>query len=219
METAKNILEIVYLLSGPALVVIAYLALSQIRIAKEQLQAQREATNVSVKRDALKATSEQIARYSFELIPLQDALFKKIKDENIKFFKESKTVITGDKISVNPCSDKAEMEKLASIGMEFTRAMNSIEGFSVYFISGVADEEIAFRSIAETFCTTINDLLPLLVPLTKDGNRFSSTMQLFMIWHARRQKENWERQKLDLENKINTHSTQTIKPFGSNASD
>ena len=85
MSALRDVLEISYFVSGPALVLVAYLALSQIKIAKQQLTAQQDATRISAKRDSLKATSEQVARYGSEIIPLQNALFKKIKTENINY--------------------------------------------------------------------------------------------------------------------------------------
>ena len=81
MELFKEIIEIAYFISGPALVVIAYLALSQIKVAKKQIEAQRNATRISSKRDALKATSEQIAKYASEIIPLQNIYNEKISSE------------------------------------------------------------------------------------------------------------------------------------------
>jgi len=60
MEQFRDYLEILYFLSGPVLVVIAYIALAQIKLAKNQIEVQRNANRVSAKRDALRLTSEQI---------------------------------------------------------------------------------------------------------------------------------------------------------------
>lgn len=217
MPEIRGILEIIYFISGPALVVIAYLALSQIKVAKQQIEAQRETTRISAKRDSLRVTSEQVAKYGSEIIPLQSALFKKIKSEEVNYFAKSKVTIADNKLSTTPCADKKEIEKLGLITQEFVSTMNSMEGFSVYFTSGVADEEIAFRSISVTFCDSISKLLPLLIPMTDGENRFTSTMKLFMIWHTRLQKEDMEKQKANLEEKLKSQNIQTIRPFGSDA--
>ncbi|MCI0510961.1 MULTISPECIES: hypothetical protein [Chromohalobacter] len=63
MQTLKEILELVYYVSGPLLVVVAFLALGQIRVAKDQLKAQKKAVAISAKRDALRITAEQISNY------------------------------------------------------------------------------------------------------------------------------------------------------------
>ena len=100
---------------------------------------------------------------------------------------------------------------------EFTNLMNAMEGFCIYFVSGVADEKVAFKSLSSTFCSFVEGLLPLLVPLTDGENRFAATIQLFQIWHSRLESENLEKQKKELEQKLKGNKTQTIKTIGENA--
>lgn len=217
MSEVRDVLEIIYFISGPVLVVFAYLALSQIKVARQQIEVQREASRLSAKRDSLRVTSEQVAKYGADVIPLQNILFSKIRSEGVKYFEESKVIVADDKISVTPCASKAELAKLKLIMTEFVSVMNSMEGFSVYFTSGVADEEIAFRCISVTFCDSISRLLPFIVLIINDDNRYTSTMKLFAIWNSRIQKESLEKQKATLEEKLKSQNTQVIRPFGSDA--
>lgn len=214
METFKEILEVIYFISGPALVVIVYLGLSQIKVAREQVEAQRKATRINAKRDALKITSEQIMKYGSEVIPLQNVFNEKVKSEEIKFFTDSKVKITGREIQVKPCADDNEVKKLKSLIYEFTSVMNAMEGFSVFFTSGVADEKVAFRSLSSTYCYFVKELLPLLVLVEAGNKRFTATMQLFHIWYSRLESENLEKQKEELERKIKSNKTQTIEIIG-----
>lgn len=217
METTKDILEILYFISGPALVLIGYFALSQIKVAREQIEAQREASKINSKRDALRTTSEQVTRYCNEIIDLQNKLDHRIEAGGIKFFEKSKVKISGDNIQVNPCSDENERKKLLSIMMEFTNVMNAMEGFSIYFISGVADEKVAYLSLSNTFCGFIKKVLPLVVPVISDGHRLSATIKLFHIWNARLEAESLKQQKEDLEKKLKDNKLQSIKTVGYDA--
>lgn len=179
MEQLKEILELLYLLSGPVIAVLAYLALEQIKIARKQLEEQRKATRINSKRDALKTMSEQIAKYGSEIIPLINALDYKIKSENIEYFKKSKVEITPEGMNIFPCSDSDEIEKVKSIFPEFTEMMNALEGFSTFFISGVADEKTAFHSLSTTFCNTVKEKAPLIVMTPEGDHHFEATVKSF----------------------------------------
>lgn len=214
MEQFRDYLKILYFLSCPALVVIAYIALAQIKLAKNQIEEQRNATRISVKRDALRLTSEQIKEYGATIIPIINTLDKKIEDESVEFFKKAEVVINEDNIKVKPCSDDAEIEKLKNIIPEFLNVMNALEGFSVFFVSGVADEKLAYRSLSTTFCHSVKNFLPLIVMLTSDSNSFSVTMKLFSIWNNRLDSEAMEQQMQGLEKKLRSKKEKTIRIIG-----
>ncbi len=57
MELFKEILNILYLLSGPFIAIFTYYALQQIKVAKESI-------NINSTRDSLKLTAEQVKYYS-----------------------------------------------------------------------------------------------------------------------------------------------------------
>lgn len=126
MESIKNFLEIVYFLSGPALVAIAYIALGQIKVARSQIEEQRKATRISAQRDALKLTSEQIREYGLKIIPLLNILDKAINDNNIKFFEKSEIIINDNSIKVKPYTSDNELKKIANVINEFLNVMNAL---------------------------------------------------------------------------------------------
>ena len=70
MQLVKDILELMYFLSGPVIALIAFIALGHIKVARQQLEEQKRALAISSKRDALKITSDQISTYSSTIIPL-----------------------------------------------------------------------------------------------------------------------------------------------------
>ena len=214
MEQFRDYLEILYFLSGPVLVVIAYIALAQIKLAKNQIEVQRKATRISAKRDALRLTSEQIKEYGATIIPIMNILDKKIENESIEFFKKSEVVIGDDNFKVKPCSDDAEIEKLKNIIPEFLNVMNALEGFSAFFVSGIADEKLAYRSLSTTFCNQVKDFLPLIIMLSSNRNSFFATMKLFSIWNNRLDSEAMEQQMQELEKKLRSKKEKTIRTIG-----
>jgi len=211
MEQVRDYLEILYFLSGPALVVIACIALVQIKLAKNQIEVQRNATKISAKRDALRLASEQIKDYGSTIIPIINNLDKKIKAESIEFFKKSKVVIGDNSFKVNPYIDVAEIDKIINIIPEFLNLMNALEGFSAFFVSGVADEKIAYRSLSTTFCNSVKDLLPLIVMLGSNCKSFSATMKLFSIWKNRLDSEVMEKQMQELEKNLRSKKERILR--------
>lgn len=214
MDKIKPIAELIYLLSGPVVAIIAYLALGQIRIAKEQLIEQKKSTIINSKRDALKLTSEQISHFGTKVIPLINTLNDAIEVHNIRLFFDAKIEIDNNEISVDTTNIPDESDKLILIGQELTSVMNAIEGFSAYFATGVADEKLAYYSVSSTFCHTIKKLLPILLPITEDDLHFSATMHLFNIWHTRKSTEKLLLEKSKIEKKLSGKNVLEIKPIG-----
>ena len=217
MDIIKELLNILYLISGPVLVYIAYTALDQVKFAKAQIDEQKEATRINSLRDALKLTSDQISRYCEYIIPLQDALDEKIASEEVHYLEKSTFTIVGEEINVSPCSEDGEYEKIILILPEFTKFINAIEGFSSYFISGVADEEIAYKSLGSTYINAIQGILPILVLFDTGNSRFSATMQLFLIWHHRFESQDLKKQQEQIKEKLKNNKDMKVNVVGASS--
>lgn len=214
VQNLKDWLEIIYFISGPAVAVFAFLALGQIRVAKEQLEAQRRSLQISSKRDALRLTADQLTEYSTKIVPLINAFDQKVKTENVTFFSKFKVEVCQDSIKVSPLSTDVDINDAMKVRSEFVTVANSLEAFSSYFASGVADEGMAYLSLGTTFCGTVKHLAPLLVRLGADDRRFSAMLHLFTIWSCRLEAETLNKQKREIEDKLKTKSTVTIKTVG-----
>ncbi|CAH1540811.1 hypothetical protein ACPSLY_06440 [Vibrio parahaemolyticus] len=214
MENFTQILNIIYLLSGPMLVVIAYIALGQIKVAKLQLEEQRKVAQIQSKRDALKLMSEQVSAFNNVTLQLGNDLDDKIERENITFFDQAKVKVSEKGISIN-IRDFGSLEELDPIIPELTKFANSLDSLSIYFLSGVADEDQAFRAIGSNYCDSVKDILPFLVMANDyDEHCYSNCLQLFMIWHNRLEVTNMLKQRQELESQIKDRSIVTIKPVG-----
>lgn len=217
MEQVKNWLEIIYFLSGPAIAVIAYFALAQIRVAKTQLEEQKKALRITSKRDALKLTAEQVTLYCDKIIPLQNTLDAKLKSEGIDFLDKFEIEFESGSIRVIPPKEDIKSQEFSKFGKEFVDVANAMESFSTYFATGVADERIAYLSLGSTFCASMKTYAPILIPLGNDGRRFSATLRLYSIWGVRLESENLEKQKAEIDKKLRSKKQVFTKVVGDDA--
>lgn len=194
----KYIVEIISLLTAPVILYLAYRGLEQIKLAKKE-------SKLNSKREAYKITAEQCKDYQGRIIALHNQLFNKETEEKAKFLKESKVTITDKNISVEFVKDDTE-----KISTELLEVVNAMEGFSLFFVSGLGNERVAYETIGETFVDSTKYLLPFLIAY---GNkkRFKNTMSLFIIWYKRREKDELEIEKKVLEDKLKTKKTVEIK--------
>lgn len=214
MSEIKNWLEIVYFLSGPAITLIAYLALGQIRVAKEQIIEQKKALRVSSKRDALKLTAEQVTLYCDKIIPLQNILDRKIKAEGIDFLEKFQVVFSADSIKLIPPKENIDYSTFAGIATELVGVANALESFSTYFISGVADEELAYLSLGSTFCKSMKKIAPILIPVSDKGKNYSAAFKLYSIWGSRFESEDLGKQKAEIEKKLQSKKHVSVNVLG-----
>ncbi|QNH03052.1 DUF4760 domain-containing protein [Pseudomonas sediminis] len=207
MEEIKEVLNIFYLLSGPALVFIAYKALAQIKVTKE-------IAKTNARRESLILTAKECRYYAQNIIPLCNAFNETLERVDAKFFTESKTKIENNNIKVQYHFDKDSSELFpGELDDIVTSLINSLSDFSNFFTSGVADEKVAYENLGYTFCNTVKKLAPLLVKIAEQHNE-DNILKLFMIWHNRREMELAIKEKNALEEKINKSKSVSIDVLG-----
>lgn len=214
MEEFKNWLEIIYFLSGPGVVFVAYLALGQIKIAKKQLEEQKKTLRISSKRDSLKLTAEQVAVYLDKVVKLANELDKKLAEEDVTILDKFQVEFTSGKVKLIPPEEDFNFNNFESCLKEFVAFANAMESFSTFFMSGVADEEVAYLSVGSTFCHSMEKLVPILIPLGNDGPRYSAVLSLYGIWGARLENDSLEKQKLEIEQKIKNKDVRSVQVLG-----
>lgn len=214
METIKSILEIIYLLSGPALVFAAFYGLKQIKVATEQFEETRKTRMLNSKREAYTIAGEQCKYYLETIIPLLNKLDKIIDDKKLEYFEKSEVIINQDSLSVKPYMANNALDKVFEECLEeLHTAINFIEGFSVFFVSGVAADNVGFNTLGRTYTNSVRKLLPIIIPFGKDGS-FQHTKALFVTWNSRIENEALLKEKADVEEKIKKQKTITIDPIG-----
>ncbi|MGV0967280.1 hypothetical protein [Empedobacter falsenii] len=130
MEDIKNILEVIYFLTGPFLVIIALYGLKQIRLASVQIRETRESRRISSQREAYQIAAEQCKYYLETIIPLVNNLDKIIKEKNLEYFSKTEITINSDEINIKPYLDDGALDKVFDECLEeLLNTINLIEGF------------------------------------------------------------------------------------------
>jgi len=210
---SKLVLEILYYFATFFLVVVGFLALKQIKLTKNL-------SIISSKRESFRLAAEQCKLFDSEIVPLCRAIDKKIKNNNIDFFKKSKVEIKGPKVKISPCKDDAEIQKLDLVGLDILDMCNKIDAFAMYFTSGIADERIAYYTLGEGYCEVIEEFLAFILPQFDPPQHF---VALFFKWRARREaerakmkKENLKKEleQVEFQEKEYSEQSKAVKPLG-----
>ncbi len=225
MSIFKEILGILSLLSGPAMAVIAYLALKQIKIAKQQLSVAKTTFELSSKREAAVFTAKQCDMFAHSIIPKYSDVMNRFKEKNVKLYK-----LPSNKDSILDCEYgewlKENFIKISDNNGELytliTIAMNDIEAFSIYFIHKICDVNMAYSPIAKTYVEIVETLSPMICLVrNRDNNVYSNTIALYDIWKKKLVKESLEikqkelyRQFIEAKKQASCIIEDDIKPIG-----
>ncbi|MCM4170960.1 hypothetical protein DHD32_05685 [Arenibacter sp. TNZ] len=212
MLIVKNILEIIYLISAPVLVYLAYRGLRQIDEAKNQVLATKESRIINAKRESYKIAADKCEYYLTTIIPLINILDRAIRENNIEYFEKSTVTMTKNGM-VTKQIFKDEDERFKILDLPTLDVYNRLEGFSIFFVSGVADEKVGFLTIGNTFCYSVKIYLPHLLRLS--GQKyFNNVLELYSIWYNRLEKERLETEKSNIDKALNENNEIIIKTIG-----
>lgn len=202
----RESLEIIYFISGPIVAIAACIGLYQLILTKRTAET-------SAKRDSFTLAAQQCEFYLNKVIPLHHILDEAAKRVGLKSYGEAKIKRTDGKVQISIKQDPSITDKCIEIGNEFVAAMNATESFSGFFTNCIAADLPAYECVGKTFCSTVEDLLPELAPLAKRGY-YKNTMKLYLIWSARLEKQQLEKEKIQLENKTKSIVDFEFKSLG-----
>lgn len=207
IQNLSTVLEIANWIGGILIAIFAFKGLQQLKIAKDTIA-------ISSKRDAFKLTADEVSLYLNHVIPLFDALDERIKNEKITFFAEAEVKINEKEIGVNFPKGEKHIMDLISIAGEIVKLLNALESFAIYFISGVASEELAFTSVGTTYCSSVKKILPVIVLLNDNKKNYKNLLKLFYLWNSRLEKLDLLNNKKAIEKKLKSLSDTSITPIG-----
>lgn len=183
-----------------------------------QLKIAKDTARLNAQRDSLLLSASQCDSYLHNIIPLLNALDAAIKEKGITFFEKAEVDIRGDSIRIRPNLENdgliTEMNKLKTIVRETLEAFNAMEAFALFFVSGVADETVAFSFVGKTYCNSVGKYLPWVVTLSQDGGYYRSMIKLHLIWHARSERHKLLKDRNRIEEQLNSVRDKFIKPVG-----
>jgi len=210
----RAIFEFIYFLSGPLLVIIGCIGLTQLNIAKKDI-------TLRCKREAATLATLQCQRYFAEIIPLNDELYISLKKEEI-VLKQIKDIKEFSRKALFCAMSKEQINKLITVAVKIeiadilSKDLNAMESFAVYFVKGVADEDIAFSSVGLTFCNSVERLYPFICILHGDSlpYYYHNIVMLYQIWSSKAKKYNLENLSNEIKNKLKTMKVDKIDPIG-----
>jgi hypothetical protein len=202
----RNILEIIYFISTPVLLIVATIGLKQISVSKEN-------SRINSLRDSYKLASQQCSYFLSTIIPLYNKVDNSIDAKSITVLSEKEVSIKNKTIKINNKKFLAENDNIVTILPEIMEALNATEAFSVFIISGVADEQIAYNSIGHTFCSCVHKLLPIII-VCGHGVCYKNVLNLFMSWHNKENKQKLISDKCRIEKDLDNISSFNIKSIG-----
>jgi hypothetical protein len=173
---------LMYYISSPVLVIIGLIALYQIILAKRTLR-------VTSQRESACLAAQQCEKMAHEIVPINDNLIKQLVEQKIPYYQGpvdfNNANLKSNKVAlvfISQC-DK-DLNKIITI----LKILNSLDAFSLYFMKGVADEEIAFTSVGSTFCSIVKIFSPFIALLNQDQHAYLNIQALYNIWSQRIEK-------------------------------
>lgn len=180
------------------------------------IQAKR-ALIINSKREAASMAAQQVKDYGERIIPIltkYDAILRNNKIEShFNQGQEFTEEVANNKFGKDFV--KSEMIKRIPCALEMCDALNALEGFAIYFIKGVADEQIAYSSIGRTFCFSIEQYyLEIAANRSENDPAFQNTIELYKIWKPRLEKDKLAREQIKIMEKMKNLKTNSINPIG-----
>jgi hypothetical protein len=200
---------IYYVTGGPVLAAVAIFGLRQIYVAKKSVQ-------INSRRDAYRLSSQQLSLYLTDIIPILNELDRKLDEKNLSGIGGWAEILTGSEglsIRYRPTESHIASFKDEEVYTLAIKALNHMESFSQPFASGLASESIAYKTVGTTYLNSVKKVLPFMV--VAGDEYYKNTMNLFAIWHKRREAERLSKEKDKIGRELDKLGTGTvIVPIG-----
>jgi hypothetical protein len=203
----RQVLEVLYYLSGIAIAVAAFWGLKQLSISKKI--ARENAT-----REAYKLAADNCRYFAKEVVPLQTLVVKLIKERSLQSFASPHFVAEQAEIKGQNFDLTLLQREFLSVGDEIIAFLNPMEAFAIFFASGVAAEEIGYRKTGTSFCGAVERYMPAIFLARLANVRYESIVKLYEIRHGRQLGEKISTQMKALEDAASRLPKETIKPIG-----
>jgi hypothetical protein len=191
IETTNSLVENLYLLSGPLLLISIVIGIFQLKASKQTILQAENTININSTRDSIKLAIEQYKYIQDTLIPLELNIMSIVEEKELKFI-EYKDHFEHFTLTELESFGKEKLTKYLNSGfknreyrlkaVEFVDKMNMI---SVPFNALVADDKTGFQAFGKYYCGIIKQYYPLIAMLRKTDNdiRFNDIKTLYNRWN------------------------------------
>jgi hypothetical protein len=211
----RDITEVIYFISGIGLLIVGCYALKQIKIAKKSIQ-------INSLRDSALLSAKQCERFAKIYLPEISKIRNDIRMKKLITFKGPVENFDDAKDFFEKELTKAFFSKWggqANIPFvsEILTLLNDLEAFSLYFTKKIADEEMAFQSLATVYCSFLEDIgFPFIMFSRKSSGKklYSNILELYVLWKDRITAEQLETKFDKLLDEYSKIVPRKIKPTG-----
>lgn len=193
LASLRPILESLYFLSAVALAIFAYRALAQLKLT-------REIANRNTQREAFKLAAEECRYFGEHIVALGNKAWEECKELKITCFENRQfKVRDGEIVEHNFDRDLLlhDLVRKETNGHppHLLTFLNSLEGFSIFFVKGIAEDSVGYQETASTFCSWVKTYMSAIWLQRSVGVRYESTVKLYGIWSNRLEAEALARNK------------------------
>jgi hypothetical protein len=221
IDTTKSLIENLYLISGPILLISIIIGIYQLNSSKKLFIQAENVLDINSKRDSIKFAIEQHKYIQDKLIPLELEIME-IKSKNklkiYKYNEEFKHFTINELKSFG--NDKMKKYLSNSGDLEYTKKaielVMKLNMISVPFNTLVADDEIGFKSFGIYYCKIIESYYPMIALLREQENdfRYNDIRELYNRWNKKLEETKIDEELNNLIKKKNEIKTEIKKPIG-----
>ncbi|QUX94970.1 hypothetical protein C0J08_05880 [Marinomonas sp. CT5] len=214
--------ELLYFISGVILVFIAGFGLRQLKLTKDQLELAKKDIHSNVKifktqshRAAVESAVVECRRYSDEIVQVSLELDSFCKAHELTYFKDVIFERTNEGFKLHTKDIKSsDVKKLAEAEPLINRYVNGMEAFALFFLSGVADEKIAFHTNGKTFVNMSEEMFKLFPICNASDEDAKPIKALYFMWRKKLDNQKMLKEKEEIEQKLKEYDQKEIKPIG-----
>lgn len=221
--------EIVYFFSGPFMVAIASFGLWQIKLTKDQvalaadqleltkkdIHSNVEISRTQSRRAAVETAVVECRRYSEEIVQAALELQAYCKEHDVTYFDDVKFERTEKGFKLHTKEIKHDdLDKLSNAEPVINRYLNGMEAFALFFLSGVADEHIAFHTNGKTFVKMAEEAFKIFPVCNVAREDAQPIKALYFRWRDKLDAQKMLEEKDNIERKLKDMDQKEIKPIG-----
>lgn len=178
-----------------------------------QLRAINRDSRLRIKRTAAENGIRVVERFFSDFVPASNDFYALRMEKEIPTYKGTLGNFSRKSIPADQLANAISRFNLISWG----EATNQLEALAAVLISGVGDENIAYRVIGKSFCTSVEQYYDLIAYCRNDENinnyYYRNTVELYRIWRPRLAKEVMNMEKDRIEKEIGGLPDKKLEPL------
>jgi len=196
---------------------LAGVGLWQLKLAKDQLETSKNIFKTQSKRAAVEAAVVECRNFAETVIQESLALDRFCIKEGITYFDDVIFKKTDEGFSLD-CKnvDNNDAEKLDGAEEIITKLMNGMEVYALFFLSGIADEGIAFHTNAKTFIELAETVFKIIPLCNIDKDDIKPVKTLYFMWHKKLEAKKLRIERKEIENKLSSYKEVNLESIGTN---